>query len=136
MTNFGDGTLGGRGEKSALWSGPRGAIQWAMKQPRTLHAGAVVIAVIIAAAAAWLNAGRIARPTAPVQVAQEEYGSPIGEYNGPIGGPTMYGEDVGNGPIGGPSMYGEAVGNGPVGGPSMYGEPVGDDAPIGGDTLY
>jgi hypothetical protein len=122
-----------------------------MKQHRTLHADAVVIAVIIAAAAAWLNAGRIARPDTPVQVAQEEYGSPIGEYNGPIGGPTMYGEDVGNGPIGGPTMYGEAVGNGPIGGPSMYGEavgngpiggpsmygaPVGDDAPIGGDTLY
>jgi hypothetical protein len=121
-----------------------------MKSPRALGAEVIVIAVV-AAAAMWLRPGSNQPADGPMQLAQEVYGSPIGEYNGPIGGPMAYGEPVGNGPIGGPMAYGEPVGNGPIGGPMLYGEPVGngpvggpsmfsapvgDDAPIGGDTLY
>ena len=115
-----------------------------------LRAEVIAIAAVIAVGAAWLH---VARPDA-VQVAQEVYGSPLGEYDRPIGGPMIYGEPVGSAPIGGPMMYGEPVGSAPIGGPTMYGEPVGspsidspmlygapvgeggDGAPIGGDTLY
>ena len=86
-------------------------------------------------------AGALIAATAPsgVALAQEVYGSPIGEYNGPIGGPMVYGQDVGSAPIGGPMMYGDPVGSAPIGGPMVGGAPVGsggDDQPIGGDTLY
>jgi len=82
--------------------------------------------------------------------AQEVYADPIGEYGAPVGGPMVYGGDVGNAPIGGPMVYGGDVGNAPIGGPMIYGGDVGNapiggpmvgggdvgNAPIGDDTLY
>jgi hypothetical protein len=103
-----------------------------------------VVIVAVVAAAAWSGTG----------VAQEYFGEPIGAEGRPIGGPMVYGEDVGSAPIGGPMLYGEPVGSAPIGGPMVYGEDVGsapiggamvggapvgtggDDQPIGGDTLY
>jgi hypothetical protein len=63
------------------------------------------------------------------------YADPIGEYGASVGGPMVYGGDVGNAPIGGPMVYGGDVGNAPIGGPMVGGGDVGN-APIGGDTLY
>jgi hypothetical protein len=89
-----------------------------------------------------------------VAVGQEVYGEPIGEEDGPVGGPMVYGQDVGSPPVGGPAVYGEDVGSPPIGGPDVEGAPVGsgpiggpmvggepveegdEAAPIGGDTLY
>ena len=119
-----------------------------------MHAEVIGLAAVVAAGGVWMNTGRVAAPDMSVRIAQEVYGSQLGEYDRPIGGPMMYGEPVGSAPIGGPMMYGEPVGSAPVGGPTMYGEPVGspsidspmlygapvgsggDGAPIGGDTLY
>ena len=109
------------------------------------------VLVVVAGAVLWSQPGERSNGVA---LAQEAYGSPVGEFDGPIGGPMAYGEpvgsapiggpmvygpDVGSAPIGGPMLYGEPVGNGPIGGPAAYGAPVGlggDGAPIGGDTLY
>lgn len=109
-----------------------------MKPNRTLRAEVVGTAVVIAVAAAWLSGARGERgeaPPAALQLAQEVFANPIGEEDGPIGGPMTYGEPVGAAPIGGPMVYGEPVGSAPIGGPMLYGEPVGS-APIGGPTLY
>jgi len=97
----------------------------------------VVGLALVAAAASWvaaLSTRPTTTPSAAIQLAQD-YAAPIGEYDGPVGGPSMYGQDVGNAPIGGPSMYGQDVGNAPIGGPSMYGGDVGN-APIGGPSMY
>ena len=121
-----------------------------------MRAEVVAIAVIAAVAAAGVRHRQVA--PAVLQLAQEEYGSPIGEDDGPISGPTVYGYDVGSAPIGGamvggaPAGYGDGAiggamvggapagyGDGAIGGPTVGGEAVGqggDDAPIGGDTLY
>jgi hypothetical protein len=114
-----------------------------MKRNRTSCAARALLAALICAAV-WSGTVR----------AQEVFGDPIGAEGRPIGGPMVYGEDVGSAPIGGPMMYGEPVGSAPIGGPMMYGDPVGsapiggpmvggepvgsggDDQPIGGDTLY
>jgi hypothetical protein len=74
--------------------------------------------------------------------AQEDFAEPIGEEDAPVGGATLYGEDVGSAPIDGAVVGGEAVQDGgegaPVGGAVLGGEPVqeGEGAPVGGDTLY
>jgi hypothetical protein len=91
----------------------------------------IAITAAIAVGAAWLH---VARPAA-VQVAQEIYGNPVGEYDRPIGGPMMYGAPVDSAPIGGPMLYGEPVGSAPIGGPMLYGGPV-DSAPIGSPMMY
>ena len=113
-----------------------------MKRIHALRASVVV--GLVAAAVTWSGTA----------FTQEVFGDPIGAEGRPIGGPMVYGEDVGSAPIGGPMMYGEPVGSAPIGGPMMYGEDVGsapiggptlggnpvgtggDDQPIGGDTLY
>jgi hypothetical protein len=100
-----------------------------------------------------LSAAFVAHSPA-VAVGQEVFGEPIGEEDGPVGGPMVYGEDVGSAPIGGPAVYGQDVGSAPIGGPDVDGAPVGsapiggpmvggepvdegDEAePVGGDTLY
>src|SRR5262249_22325714 len=76
-----------------------------------------------------------ARPSHAIRLAQV-YADPIGEGDGQIGGPMMYGYPVGNGAIGGPMMYGAPAGEGDsqIGGPMMYGAPVGN-GPIGGPML-
>ena len=114
-----------------------------------LYAGVVLLT------AAWLS-------IAPVVNAQEDFAEPIGEDNAPVGGPMIYGEDVGSAPIGGPMVGGEAVQDGgegaPIDGPMVGGEAVqdggegapidgamiggeavqdgGEGAPVGDDTLY
>jgi len=127
-----------------------------MKPSRMMRAEVVAIAVIAAVAAVGVGHRQVA--PAALQLAQEEYGAPIGEDDGPIGGATVYGYDVGSAPIGGamvggaPAGYGDgAIGGAMVGGaPAGYGDGAidgaavggeavgqgGDDAPIGGDTLY
>jgi hypothetical protein len=89
-----------------------------------------------------------------VAAGQEVFGEPIGEDDGAVGGPMVYGQDVGSPPVGGPAVYGQDVGSPPIGGPDVEGAPVGsgpiggpmiggepveegdEGAPIGGDTLY
>jgi hypothetical protein len=139
-----------------------------MRAKRSLHPDVIGLAVIAAVAATWLNArapqGRDNRPA--IQVAQEEFGEPIGEDDAPVGGPMVGGEAVQDGgegeavggamvggeavqdgdegePIGGPMVGGEAVQDGgegePIGGPMVGGEAVqdgGEGEPVGGDTLY
>ena len=83
-----------------------------------------LVAAALAAASIWSSAG----------LGQEVFADPIGGEGRPIGGPMVYGQDVGSAPIGGPMLYGEPVGSAPIGGPMMYGEPVGS-APIGGPML-
>src|SRR5215470_18773046 len=63
------------------------------------------------------------------------YADPVGEGDAQIGGPMVYGGDVGNAPIGGPMVYGAPAGygDGQIGGPMVYGEPAGyGDGQIGG----
>ncbi len=128
-----------------------------MKPNRTLRSEVAALAVVIGVAGAWASAAHLqkgAAPPAALQLAQEDFANPIGEEDGPIGGPMVGGDDVGSGPIGGPMVYGDDVGSGPIGGPMISGEPVGsapiggpmlggepvgtgdDDAPIGGEPLY
>ena len=57
-----------------------------MKSHRAPRVEVIVIGVA-AAAAMWLCSAADKPSGAPIQLAQEVYGSPIGEYNGPIGGP-------------------------------------------------
>lgn len=94
---------------------------------RIAHRAVVVLAIAALGATGLIHA----RPAA----AQEVYADPVGEGDGPIGGPMAYGEPVGNGPIGGPMIYGDPVGNAPIGGPMIYGGPVGN-GPIGGPSMY
>jgi hypothetical protein len=126
-----------------------------MKPHSSLYSEIAGVAILVALVpvSGGLLPGVNTRP-APIQLAQEVFGEPIGEEDGPIGGPTVYGQDVGSPPVGGPMVYGEDVGSAPIGGPMVGGEPVGsapidgpmidgapvgtggDDEPIGGDTLY
>jgi hypothetical protein len=119
-----------------------------------------LIAALAVAGVAFWSAGHADRPAqsaGTMQLAQV-YAPPVGEGDGPIGGPMAYGapvqsygEDqpiggpmiyggsVGDAPIGGPMLYGGPVGNAPIGGPMLYGAPVessGEDQPIGGAPLY
>jgi len=114
--------------------------------------GLVLIAAVVQRVAP--NRTASARPEM-IRLAQI-YADPVGEGDAQIGGPMVYGGDVGNAPIGGPMVYGAPAGegDGQIGGPMVYGEPVydgpiggamvggapvdsgGDDQPIGGDTLY
>jgi hypothetical protein len=102
---------------------------------------------VVLLAATWLA-------SASAAYTQEEFAEPIGEEDSPVGGPMVYGQDVGSAPIGGPAVYGEDVGSAPIGGPMVGGAPVGsapidgpmiggdavqeggEGAPIDGDTLY
>ena len=121
--------------------------------------GSLIAAVALAGVALW-SAGHADRPLPSAGMMQlaQVYAPPVGEGDGPIGGPMAYGapvqsygEDqqiggpmiyggsVGNAPIGGPMLYGAPVGNAPIGGEMIYGAPVesyGEDQPIGGPTLY
>ena len=89
----------------------------------------------------------------PAAFGQEEFAEPIGEEDGQIGGPAVYGQDVGSAPVGNAPVYGADVGDAPIGGemvggapvgsapidgPMIGGEPVqeGEDAPVGGEPLY
>ena len=126
-----------------------------MTSTHRLRIDALVVAALTLATARLVGPLPTDAPPEMIRVAQV-YADPIGEEDGQIGGPSMYGYPVGNGPIGGPTMYGPAAGegDGQIGGPTMYGYPVGngaiggamvggapvgsggDDQPIGGDTLY
>ena len=123
-----------------------------MTRRRTQRLEVLALTAFIAGSVAAAPAAR--QPSAPLQVAQAIYGSPVGEYDGPIGGPMAYGQAVGSPALDSPALYGEPVGSGPIGGPMLYGEPVGsqplnspalyggpvgmggDNAPIGGAPLY
>jgi len=88
------------------------------------HSSLRAALVALFAAAAWSSTA----------LAQEYFADPIGAEGRPIGGPMVYGEDVGSAPIGGPMLYGEPVGSAPIGGPMVYGQDVGS-APIGGPMV-
>jgi len=127
-----------------------------MTSSRLAHLETVAIVALTAAGLRLVApAQTAAAPPEPIRVAQM-YADPVGEGDAQIGGPMVYGGDVGNAPISGPMVYGAPAGygDGQIGGPMVYGEPVydgpvggamvggapvgtgGDDQPIGGDTLY
>jgi hypothetical protein len=126
-----------------------------MTSTRRSRVAALAVAAFSVAAVRLVAPQQTAAPPELIRLAQI-YADPVGEGDGQIGGPMMYGYPVGNNPIGGPMVYGAPAGegDGQIGGPMMYGGPVGngpiggsmvggapvdsggEDQPIGGDTLY
>ena len=94
-----------------------------MTSTHRLRIDALVVAALTLATARLVGPLPTHAPPEMIRVAQV-YADPIGEEDGQIGGPSMYGYPVGNGAIGGAMVGGAPVGSG------------GDDQPIGGDTLY